>query len=553
MADVQADWFGGDGGHVRRDRPRPRGAPGDDRGDPADARRRDRVVPGPDARSSPASPTSRAAAARRRRAAPRAAARSTTRSRRECPPSGARPSSASGLEDLFAALEDLGENPITLLALRDLRTGGGDRRAGGASSWRPYQTVCNYLVYFFTPLGTHQSEAVPGGTAQRILAKLLYRRPAEQPRHHRVDPPGGRAATRIRRRPAEQALHKQPAARRWTRAGEPTARPARPGYPQPARDRRRATRRDAAGGFRRRRQPRRGRSGHARAGRRHLQVTRSSASTAWGTCPDEPPFKAGAARARPDRRRWSCFAFTKVQPVREPLRAAGGVPRRPEHQVRRAGADRGRGGGQGDELESAGRRGGRDRDDGAARRRAADPRGRPARDPPADPARGQLLRRPAARARRRAGSSTTAPPCRSRRPPTSVSLPDMLAVLNVGHAHRPPDAAARVRHGGARRRAARRRSTRRSPRSRPPTGVRALTNDALLGRASPKRDLQPAAARPAARAFGALASRPGALQDLVTDLDVDGRRARQPGRRARGVGARAARHAARGLPGARPT
>jgi hypothetical protein len=36
----------------------------------------------------------------------------------------------------------------------------------------PYQTVCNYLVYFFNPLGTHQSSVVPGGTAERILAKL---------------------------------------------------------------------------------------------------------------------------------------------------------------------------------------------------------------------------------------------------------------------------------------------------------------------------------------------------------------------------------------------
>ena len=36
----------------------------------------------------------------------------------------------------------------------------------------PYQTVCNYLVYFFNPLGTHLSETVPGGTQERIKAKL---------------------------------------------------------------------------------------------------------------------------------------------------------------------------------------------------------------------------------------------------------------------------------------------------------------------------------------------------------------------------------------------
>ena len=33
----------------------------------------------------------------------------------------------------------------------------------------PYQTVCNYAVYFLTPLGTHQSEAVPAGTYERVM------------------------------------------------------------------------------------------------------------------------------------------------------------------------------------------------------------------------------------------------------------------------------------------------------------------------------------------------------------------------------------------------
>ena len=74
------------------------------------------------------------------------------------------------LEELFVALDDLGDNPNTLLALRDLRTA--TRIAGPATRFvAPYQTVCNYLNYFFTPLGTHQSLAVPGGTAERILAK----------------------------------------------------------------------------------------------------------------------------------------------------------------------------------------------------------------------------------------------------------------------------------------------------------------------------------------------------------------------------------------------
>jgi len=33
--------------------------------------------------------------------------------------------------------------------------------------------VCNYLVYFFNPLATHQSAGVAGGTSERILAKLV--------------------------------------------------------------------------------------------------------------------------------------------------------------------------------------------------------------------------------------------------------------------------------------------------------------------------------------------------------------------------------------------
>jgi hypothetical protein len=75
-------------------------------------------------------------------------------------------------EELFRAVEDLGDNPNSLLALRDLRTA--VRVTKPAVKFvAPYQTVCNYLVYFFNPLGTHQSAAIPGGTSERILAKLV--------------------------------------------------------------------------------------------------------------------------------------------------------------------------------------------------------------------------------------------------------------------------------------------------------------------------------------------------------------------------------------------
>jgi virulence factor Mce-like protein len=74
-------------------------------------------------------------------------------------------------EQLFVALEDLSENPNTLLALRDLRRAVQGTRPA-LEYFAPYQTVCNYLIYFLNPLGTHQSAAVHGGTSQRILAKL---------------------------------------------------------------------------------------------------------------------------------------------------------------------------------------------------------------------------------------------------------------------------------------------------------------------------------------------------------------------------------------------
>ena len=75
------------------------------------------------------------------------------------------------LDQLLDALATLSENPNTLLALRDLRRALQVSRPA-IEQIAPYQTVCNYLVYFFNPLATHQSEIVPGGTDERILPKL---------------------------------------------------------------------------------------------------------------------------------------------------------------------------------------------------------------------------------------------------------------------------------------------------------------------------------------------------------------------------------------------
>jgi virulence factor Mce-like protein len=75
------------------------------------------------------------------------------------------------VEDLFVAAEELGDNPNTLLALRDLTKAVSVTRPA-IEFVAPYQTVCNFFVYFFNPLGTHQSSVVSGGTSERILAKL---------------------------------------------------------------------------------------------------------------------------------------------------------------------------------------------------------------------------------------------------------------------------------------------------------------------------------------------------------------------------------------------
>ena len=75
------------------------------------------------------------------------------------------------LRSTFNALDDLGENPNTLLAVNDLDL---LVRAGkpGLDFVAPYQTVCNYAVYFLNPLGTHISDTVGGGTLQRVQLKL---------------------------------------------------------------------------------------------------------------------------------------------------------------------------------------------------------------------------------------------------------------------------------------------------------------------------------------------------------------------------------------------
>ena len=91
------------------------------------ARRRCRRRPSRSAsrrRSWRASPRCRATSSRARRCCPTTLPLINSRAQRgRARPSARRLSWASDLEDLFRAAEDLGDNPNTLLALKDLRTG----------------------------------------------------------------------------------------------------------------------------------------------------------------------------------------------------------------------------------------------------------------------------------------------------------------------------------------------------------------------------------------------------------------------------------------------
>ena len=78
-------------------------------------------------------------------------------------------------ERVFEALDKLAENPNTLLALRDLDTTL-DVLTPLVEYVAPYQTVCNYFVYWATGLSEHVSEEVPGGTGQRTNLKSDNRR-----------------------------------------------------------------------------------------------------------------------------------------------------------------------------------------------------------------------------------------------------------------------------------------------------------------------------------------------------------------------------------------
>ena len=73
-------------------------------------------------------------------------------------------------ENVFRALRDLAEQPVTLLALKDLTTTV-KVVAPLIEYVAPYQTVCNYWNYYWGGLSEHVSEPVRGGTTQRVNLK----------------------------------------------------------------------------------------------------------------------------------------------------------------------------------------------------------------------------------------------------------------------------------------------------------------------------------------------------------------------------------------------
>jgi ABC-type transporter Mla subunit MlaD len=153
------------------------------------------------------------------------------------------------LEDLFRAAEDLGDNPNTLLALKDLRKAAQVTKPA-IKFVAPYQTVCNYLVYFFNPLGTHQSATVPGGTSERILAKLVDTQQANSlgttESTHPVDVPREQDP---QAEPPKQALHAQFANPAVDGGGRADCQVGQSGYPNRLVTDGRYPPDDSAGGF----------------------------------------------------------------------------------------------------------------------------------------------------------------------------------------------------------------------------------------------------------------------------------------------------------------
>ena len=145
------------------------------------------------------------------------------------------PELSEDLERLSGALEDLGENPSTLLALKDLRKALRVTRPLIQFA-APYQTVCNYFVYFWVPTGAHLSQVVrgPDGTALGTVQRILSLPPSAQDNSlttsassRPVDVPPGQDPQGP---DAGQALHSQQGGPAVDSKGRADCQPGQTGY-----------------------------------------------------------------------------------------------------------------------------------------------------------------------------------------------------------------------------------------------------------------------------------------------------------------------------------
>ena len=231
MAEVQARLFGEHGRHLRGDRPRPARAAGHDRGDAADARRRDRVVPGADAVPGATSPTSRAGCSPAPPSCARALPPINGALRAGVPAFRQTPELSDDLEKLFAALDDLSENPNTLLALqrppprrrrspsRRSSTSRPTRRSATTPSTSSTRSARTSRSRCPAARPSASSPSSPTSTQPNTLGSDRVARPVDVPADQ--DPQAGADS----QAPAH-ASTRSPAARR--RRGGRTARRARP-------------------------------------------------------------------------------------------------------------------------------------------------------------------------------------------------------------------------------------------------------------------------------------------------------------------------------------
>ena len=368
---------------------------------------------------------------RHRRAARRAAAaqRRGRGSARRC--RSASPTLNERAAQDARALRDLAEAPGTNAALRGL-TATVTTLNPQLRFYGPYVTVCNSWNYFWTYLAEHFSEPDTTGSAQRALLNSTGRQEdslgsmgADEPangegvhRGHAAVRAGPAVRRRGRRRRAAPTA--RPASAASSSARRASSRPAVQDRPRPALARPARARPSRAA----RACPRARRSPPSRR-----PAVRRDAEVGAPMRPRAPTSPSGSSRSP-----WSVvlvyFGFTKAIPFAAPLRGQGRVRELEQHAARLAGADRRRRGRQGHR-----RRARASAATGAIVTMRIEDKGRPihsrrdGEDPPADLPRGQLLRRPDGRARRRRPSSRTATTIPVQQTATPVQLDEVLTAL----------------------------------------------------------------------------------------------------------------------------